>query len=681
MPPRLNRVQPTKIMTSQEELESQLRSQPGALVAPGFVTFTDVTPKGALEQEYVISNEATGKFFLANRATVQFFVHLKESGSVKQAFASAGIPAQRGEDLVKRLVQAGLLVRPGQTLSEADKKTAPLESKLISLRWDFIDASGLTDRLGWVGRILYSPLGYLCWVGIIFAAINALLENSEKLVLSMRQLFDADWRQLLIFGALYVGLKVVHEMGHALAYKSMCEQEDLEPGPIRMGISIFAFTPFPFTDVTGAWRLRSVARRVMIGAGGIYFETWIIAGLTLIWAQTQAGMLQTIILQVAVVAGILALLFNLNPAIKLDGYYMLTDYLRRPNLSGRASLAARNVGARILGAQTPEIIRSDFAYWLLSYVYRWTIFVGIFWLVYQFDARLAPVAALVVTMTLIVRPGINTFKYAYKLGLRPVKVVVFLTASVFLLGVSLIPFPDRILIPGQLRQYETQFLYAPEAGKLEKQADGSFVLSNPEVTQQIKDINLRREMLENLQRANLSSASEKAQLAAEIESFHQSSEKLDARNAALKFNIQSSGIWTPLAAETHSGAWIDPSAQGILGAHSTPAPAYLQLRLDQALLERDLPLNTSTVLRVRAVHDPACEFSARPLDALTGSIAVAGNLVVRAGPEDAENSCVAGLKNGGAVVARLETTSRSLLRRLQLGGSRLLQDRLPLNMN
>lgn len=649
------------------------------LVAPGFITFTEVTPPDAEELEFVITNEATGKYFLANRSTVQFFSIVKDTGSVPVALAKAGIPPQQGEALVKRLVQSGLLVRKGETQSEADIKATPIESKLISLRWDIVDASKITDLFGWFGKIIYSPIGYLAWLGAMVAMVQSLLANSEKLSLGLRQIFEADWRQFLIFGVIYIALKVVHEMGHALAYRTMCLQEGLNPGPIRMGISIFAFTPFPFTDVTGAWRLRSVFRRIMIGAGGIYFETWTIALLTVFWAQTQSGMLQTIILQVAVFAGVLALLFNLNPAIKLDGYYMLTDYLRRPNLSARSSLAARSFLARTLGAKTPVISRSNLAYWVLSYGYRWTIFGGIFWLIYQFDKRLAPIALAVIVMTLLIRPLFNALKYAFKLGIRPVRTVLVLGVGAAVAALFLVPFPDRILLPGQLRTFETRFLEATESGTLTVADEGGYLLGNPIIEQEIVDVGLRRQMLENLSRGGQSSAAERLGLDAEIESFRQMGAELNAQLASVRFVPNESGVWTPLASDRYDGSWINPAIVPELAAYSTPVDAHLRLRLDQSLLESDILLSRDTVLRVRAVHDPDCEFQALLQAEAERSLAIEGKLTLRARVIDRSTSCAADISNGGAVIARLDTKSRSVLERIQFAGSRLLQNRLQIN--
>lgn len=662
-------------------LEQKDHSGPNAsLMAPQFVTFTNVTPEGSEELEFVITNEATGKYFLANQTTVQFFAAVRETGSVQAGLIKSGILPQHGANLVKRLVDAGLLVRAGETQSKPNIKAAPIETKLISMRWDLMDSSRIVSSAGWLGRLLYSPFGYLAWAISILTMVLALASNSEKVSIGLRQLLDASWYQWGLFLLLYVALKIIHEMGHALAYRTMCLRENIDPGPIRMGISIFAFTPFPFTDVTGAWRLRSVFRRVMIGAGGIYFETWAIAAFTLFWSQTQAGMLQTTILQVVVVAGLFALLFNLNPAIKLDGYYMLTDYLRKPNLSGRGSLAARGLVAKILGAKSEKVIFSDLAYWTLSYTYRWTIFAGIFWLIYRFDPRLAPIAAGVVFMTLIGRPLYNSVKYAIKTGARPLRGLITGSAFACLAFLAFLPFPDRILLPGQMRYFETSFVEPPEGGRLQRIEDGKFTLSNPTLDHQIEDLALRREMLENLQRAGAATGTENARLAAEYESFGNSNAQLVERRAMLTLSGDPDSVWSGLDADAYVGSWVAPSAQLTLGAFSLPIPARLRLRLDQSLLEQDITLTSETPLIVRPVHDPKCSFEAQITPALSDTIAVDGVLTISAEPRYDDDVCSQSVKHGGAIVARLATRPRSVVERLKIGVSRLLQNRLPIEL-
>ncbi len=650
------------------------------LKVPGFVTITDVTPHAGAEPEYVICNEATGKFFLANRVTVEFFTALKDTQQVAAALAQVGMPPTQVGPLLKKLLENGLITNPGETHVSDAAPVAPLENKLVTVRWDILDIQRLTHRLRGLGRFAYSPLGYAIWGVLMLGMAFELLSNRDKVALTIAQVLEASWQQWAIFAAFFVGLKIVHELGHALAYRQMCIQEGVEPGPIRVGICIFALSPFPFTDVTGAWRLKSTGRRVMIGAGGVYFETWAMAALTFIWAETQTGLVQTVILQVVIVAGALALLFNLNPAIKLDGYFMLTDYLRRPNLAARAAMAARSTAARLLGADLPRQRRSELIYWLMSYAYRWTIFAGIFWIFYQIDPRLAPVAAAVVLMTLVVRPLINTARFVRRSGAKPLKTLLAGAAIATIVAALFIPLPGRMLMQGQMMLYDTRFVEATEAGQLLHDSAG-WRLENPELDQRIAHTNLQGLMLENLKRASFASAQEQARLASEIDANTDAKAQLEARRAKLVLftdGAATSEIWTPMQARWLGGSWVRPAANDRLGAVSSAAPPHLLFRLDQSRLRRDLTIAQGMQIQVRAVIRPACSFPAQIRGELTSLIARNGLIYLKADVPDREATCAFDLTHGSALVGRLEMPRSSLAARAWLSVARALQDRLPL---
>jgi hypothetical protein len=644
-------------------------------ILPPFISINDVTPTGASEVEFVLTNEATGKFYKVNRATVQFLESLKKTGSVHKALSDAQIPTTLQDGLIAPLVQAGVLVTPGEThLAPAPK--APIEGKLISMRADLLDIQPLTHALDWLGRILYSPLGYLAWAIAVITTVFQLLINADKVRIGLRSIPDMGWSSFVVFGLIYLGVKFVHELGHALAYSIYCQRSGFEPGPIRSGIAIFAMTPFPFTDVTGAWRLKSKWQRAMIGAGGLYFETWAIAILTLFWAQTQTGPIQMIILQVAIVAGLLAMFFNLNPAVKLDGYYILTDILGRPNLASRASQAARNLVVRLLGGQG-KVERFDLGYWIVSYLYRWTIFAGIFWLSYQFDPRLSPIVGAITLMMLVVRPVWSTIGYARKRN-----VVLWRSGAaalaLCLAGFALfIPLPDRLLFQGSFDTMDTRLVEATEGGQLLREGNALY-LDNPELRHQMVDTKLRTEMLTNSARAVSLSATEQAALAQDVKQLRDLSTHLESRLGALKFEFEDTAVWTPLDSDLYEGAWVVRAGTS-LGAVSIPKSALLTLSIDQAVFEQGLDLSEKAVLQIRVVHDADCQFSANLIDKTPDFLAKDGRISLSADPIDMP-LCAQNLRTGSAVVARLGTNSKSIVTRVRIAASRLLQDRLPVNL-
>ena len=642
---------------------------------PSFVTINNVSDPGSAEREFVVSNEVTGRNFLANAATVRLCEALREFGRVDIAMQQAALSPRDAGSLMKRLIENGMAVRSGETRADSQKTQAPIDSRMIMIRWDLLDIRKLTERLRRLGRFAYGPAGYTIWAIAMMAMIFFLLDNREKVALTMRQAWGADMYQWLVFILIFVGLKVFHELGHALAYREMMRQEGHEAGPVRVGICIFAFTPFPFTDVSAAWRLRSRFRRVMIGAGGIYFETWAMAALTLIWAQTSVGLFQTVALQVAIVSGALALLFNLNPAVKLDGYFMLTDAFRLPNLAARGSLAARSWVSRLMGASLPKPAKIELGYWLLSYIYRWTIFAGIFWILYQFDPRLAPIAATLVCLTLVIRPILGTYKFVRKTDAHPFRATGVSIGLIALVAVLFVPFESRLLLTGNVERFETRFVSATEPGILDATQDG-WQLHNPDLTYQIDDLRLYARVLENAERASFSSGAEQARIRSQISANTESLERLSQRRASLSLS-NAQGVWTDLNAQQYANTWITPSTQSI-GAVSQAVPAQLRLSFAETALVLDANLDRDTRLDIRPVNDPDCQFEAKLGTPSHEQVAVDGFVSVIAHPFDKTTACFKTLRHGAPVIARAAMPDLSLAERVWLRLTRALQERLPL---
>jgi hypothetical protein len=652
----------------------------GDTYVPSFITIIDVTQPGGGAAEFVVSNEASGKHFMANEATANFITALRDHGSVAHALALSRLDASRAGALVKQLIDTGFLVRYGATDATASTAAAPLESKLISARWDMLDIGRVVRRLNWVGRTLYSRAGYVLWGLGLCVMLFQLATNVDKIRLTMAQALTASWTQWVIFAVLYLGLKVAHEMGHAMAFRQMSQQEGLEEGPIRVGIAIFAFAPFPFTDVTSAWRLKSRWRRVMIGLGGIYFETWVMILLTLFWAQTQTGLLQTVILQVTIIAGAMTLLFNLNPAVKLDGYFVMTDYFRAPNLAGRAGQAARSVAARTLGADLPKPRTHEMVYWVISYAYRWTIFAGIFWIIYQFDARLAPVALGIVVMTLLVRPLINTLRFARKSGVRVVKAAT--TVAVLVMGAALlfVPFDRFVSAQGAIMLYDTRYIEASEAGLLSVEPTG-LTLRNAELLQQAEETALQQLKLENLLRASYASAEGQAGLAAELDSYREIGAQMRMRLDELTVEHSGNGdaIWSIREAQWREGSWVDPALGQILGAVSVPTAAFITVQLPQNLLTSDMAFGPGTQVEARAKRYADCIIDTRVDTRQMSAIAQDDIVLVRTLVDMNALSCPQALQHGAPVIARFAAGRASLADRFWLYAERTLQDRLLLN--
>jgi putative peptide zinc metalloprotease protein len=137
--------------------------------------------------------------------------------------------------------------------------------------------------------------------------------------------------QLLTMWVLLSLLKVVHEFGHGYAVRCF-------GGAVpEMGISLILLTPCAYVDASASWAFTSRIRRIIVCLGGVYFESWIAAAALLFWAATDAGPARAIAYQAMVLASVTTLGFNLNPLLRFDGYYILSDVLQIPNLRQAAT--------------------------------------------------------------------------------------------------------------------------------------------------------------------------------------------------------------------------------------------------------------------------------------------------------------------------------------------------------
>ena len=646
------------------------------LCVPPFVTITHVgvhTGAGA----YTICNETSGRYFAANAATVTFLEALNRTGSVSRALSRSGIAKAHGDHLIEQMMRFGVLVERGHTRRDTNRPKAPIESRAISVRMDLVDAANVTARLRFVGRLMYSKLGLMLWLTVLGTAVVAFLRNQDKVTFALRQVPETGFVAATMFVLIFLGLKVVHEFGHALAYQRMCEAEGHAPGPIRMGIALFAMTPFPFTDVTGAWRLKSRAARATIGAGGLYFEFLAVALLTILWAVSDSGPLQAVIFQVAMFSTVSSVLFNLNPAVKLDGYYIFSDLLGQPNMAGKGSIAARTVFARTLGADLSRPNRWALAYWGASYVYRWTIFAGVFWIAYQFDPRLAVPVLAIVAMLLVVRPLTASFKFAREKGLRPMRLFLALGFATALLVSMSIPFRDRVLLRGYATEFETTFLRATETAKLSLGTDGLPRFHSPDLEYEAADLAVRVNMLENTARAARVTGEEKARLETDLARLSDMLSSTRKRLDKMDVAIPESAKWDPLTVRQLDQAWVRPGQNKGLGAILSKTDLHLLLWLNQSEFETGLLASQTKPLLVRLDHAPKCEFMAK-LSAGAPNLAVQSDAILLTGhPVMPLPPCAQDLKSGTGVVARLPARPKSVFGRLQQMTNRALQDRLP----
>ncbi len=202
----------------------------------------------------------------------------------------------------------------------------------------------------------------------------------------------------LIYGASLVFIKAVHELGHAFMARKYGVHVPV------IGIAFILLMPILYTDTTGAHRLQRRSSKLNIDLAGIYAELALAVFATLFWVFLPDGPLRSVAFSTATLSWVLSLAINLNPFMRFDGYYVLSDAIGFENLQDRGFALARWRLRQILfGLQKPppEFLPSRWRNAIIlhawgTWIYRFFLFLGIALLVYHFFIKVIGIALFII---------------------------------------------------------------------------------------------------------------------------------------------------------------------------------------------------------------------------------------------------------------------------------------------
>jgi putative peptide zinc metalloprotease protein len=254
---------------------------------------------------------------------------------------AASLTPESLEAFVARLDKAGLLDRGEGTGKHRTDRRGRLRGSLLYLRMPLFDPDELLGRL-WHGVRFFFTSQFLALSGAaILLATYVTIAHWGELTQNFSRLYHLSAIPLFLAVAFVVG--TAHEFAHGLTCKHF-------GGQVReMGFMLIYFQPALYTNVSDAWLFPEKAKRLWVGFAGPYFELFVWALATLTWRLTDVEIgLNYLALTVMTLSGIKTL-FNFNPFIKLDGYYLLSDYLDMPNLRKRSFAYVGRVCKRLVG--------------------------------------------------------------------------------------------------------------------------------------------------------------------------------------------------------------------------------------------------------------------------------------------------------------------------------------------
>ena len=207
-------------------------------------------------------------------------------------------------------------------------------------------------------RICFSTIAVVIGLLVIAVGLMTLVSNWGRFTATTSEVFSANnWLWLL---AAWVALKIVHELGHAVC----CHRHGGEVH--ELGVVFILFAPLAYVDVTSCWRMPSRWRRIAVASAGMFVELVIAAIAVVLWARTEAAQVEYLLYNLIFTAGLSTLLFNANPLMRFDGYFILADLIEIPNLYMEASTEVRRLAMRVVFGQrsTP----SHHSGWRLGFI-------------------------------------------------------------------------------------------------------------------------------------------------------------------------------------------------------------------------------------------------------------------------------------------------------------------------
>ncbi|MBY4677528.1 hypothetical protein [Marinobacterium arenosum] len=371
------------------------------------------------------------------------------------------------------LVQCGLALDNSDRIQRRYTRQALWRQWLrnpLALRIPLIDPDRFLERWLWLARPLFSRWGLLLWLALVLSAafqawLNwpALSDNPLDRILSTQN--------LLLLWLCYPLLKALHEFGHAFATKAFGGEVH------EMGVVFILLVPLPYVNASSATAFAERSRRIWVSAAGIMTDLLLASLALFIWLQVEPGRISALAYSVVLLGSVSTLLFNGNPLLRFDGYYLLCDLVGLPNLGPRAGRYLGYLYLRYLvgegGLQSPANDRSEAAwfvgYGIAAWCYRLFILALITLFAAEYSLVLGAFLAAWLLLTMLLAPlakGLLFLCLSPRLRARRLR---GLSLSLALLGLAV---AGLALVPVPHATHTEALVWLPPQAELRAGADG-----------------------------------------------------------------------------------------------------------------------------------------------------------------------------------------------------------------
>ena len=339
------------------------------------------------EQRCVVKDPVSGRFFQFRQ--VEGFILQRLDGTtdldglrakVEQEF-DANLSRATLEKFIEKLKTLGLLESEKTDSPASRSPRRKIQGSLFYLRLKAFDPDGFLGRLANGLGFVFTTKFFVLSAAFILIACGIAVTNWTQISHDFTRLWRL--RGLALAYLTVLGVIGAHELAHGVACKRF-------GGSVHdLGVLLLYFQPTLYCNVSDAWLFPEKSKRLWVSFAGAYFELVLWAAATIVWRVTETSTTLNYLALVVMVTSGVKTLFNFNPLIRMDGYYLLSDYLGIPNLRQRAFSYLGDRIRVLRGASAPASVAVQssvrekriyliygllavvYTYWLLGWILLW----------------------------------------------------------------------------------------------------------------------------------------------------------------------------------------------------------------------------------------------------------------------------------------------------------------------
>ncbi|MBF0420792.1 MAG: hypothetical protein HQL78_11585 [Magnetococcales bacterium] len=439
--------------------------------------------------------------------------------------------------------------------------------------WDpnrWLNRHQATIEKAWGWPLWLLAAGIVVWGGIEVALGGLRLVAQAKDILQLNNL-------LLLYVAIFLS-HILHEMAHATTCKHF-------GGDVRtMGVMLLLLTPLPYVDLSSGWTFRNRWHRALVDAAGMLMDLVLGSLATIVWAYTPPGTANELAYNLIFAIGVHTIIFNINPLMRFDGYYILSDLIEIPNLHEQAKKAFMGVWNRhVLKKMDDKEEGGSFkqrvllvAFFMGSNCYRVLVMFGIILFVSDQYFGVGLVVAIAMTIT--------SFFYPLKAALAPFKNPLFVHQQKGLLRgggtamalvaafVCFVPMPDSRVLDGVVNAEHNSPIHTEIGGIVQRVLvdSGRWVsagellveLVNPEIDGELESVEAQRmQALVQEQKALVEGGVDLDPIRERLNSLESVRQSLERQRISLKHHAPHAGYWVTAEIPFWRSSWVARGAE------------------------------------------------------------------------------------------------------------------------